>query len=273
MQIAEIFRSRQGEGRLTGVESVFVRFSGCNLRCRFCDTRYASWTPEGEDLLLDAVLARVADLDRLPAERIPVSWHEDCSAASSKCENSVKGDSPIFVATKIGTVPENIVPYAIISGGEPMLFDELVPLCEAFKAQGRHITIETSGTVYRRVACDLMSISPKLANSTPTPRESPYWAVRHEATRHRPQIVAQLMAEHDYQLKFVVDRPEDCRQMEAYLAELPSVDRKRVMLMPQGVDARELADKGQWLEPHCGQQGLQFCPRRHIEWFGARRGV
>ena len=51
MRIAEIFRSLQGEGRLTGTDSLFVRFSGCNLRCRFCDTRYASWSPEGEDLV------------------------------------------------------------------------------------------------------------------------------------------------------------------------------------------------------------------------------
>ena len=62
MRIAEIFRSIQGEGRLTGTESVFVRTSGCNLRCRYCDTPYASWTPEGEDLSVDEILARVERL-------------------------------------------------------------------------------------------------------------------------------------------------------------------------------------------------------------------
>ena len=50
MKIAEIYRSIQGEGILTGTESVFIRTSGCNLRCWFCDTPYASWQPEGDDL-------------------------------------------------------------------------------------------------------------------------------------------------------------------------------------------------------------------------------
>jgi 7-carboxy-7-deazaguanine synthase len=48
IRIAETFVSRQGEGKLTGTESFFIRTSGCNLRCWFCDTPYASWNPEGD---------------------------------------------------------------------------------------------------------------------------------------------------------------------------------------------------------------------------------
>jgi len=59
MQIAEIFHSIQGEGALTGVPSVFVRTSGCNLRCVWCDTPYASWNPEGEPRTIDAIVAEV----------------------------------------------------------------------------------------------------------------------------------------------------------------------------------------------------------------------
>jgi len=59
MLISEIFHSIQGEGELTGVPSVFIRTSGCNLRCRWCDTPYASWNPEGEDMSVDRILAEV----------------------------------------------------------------------------------------------------------------------------------------------------------------------------------------------------------------------
>jgi 7-carboxy-7-deazaguanine synthase len=59
MLIAEIFHSLQGEGELTGVPSVFVRTSGCNLRCAWCDTPYASWQPEGKPLAIDDIVAEV----------------------------------------------------------------------------------------------------------------------------------------------------------------------------------------------------------------------
>jgi 7-carboxy-7-deazaguanine synthase len=86
-------------------------------------------------------------------------------------------------------------------------------------------------------------------------------------------VIRRLTAEYDYQLKFVVDQPEDCREVEAYLAEFPEIPPGRVMLMPQGTETEALAEKAAWLEPYCTQRGLQFSPRRQIEWFGAQRGT
>lgn len=227
MKIAEIYASVQGEGFLTGTPSIFVRTSGCNLRCTFCDTPYTSWAPEGEDLSLDEILARVDPLD---AE------------------------------------------HAVLTGGEPMLYDELVPLAAELRRRGKHITIETAGTLDLPIECDLMSISPKLSNSTPTAERDERWHVRHERSRHVPEVIRRLTRDYAYQLKFVVDRSEDCDEVERYLDEFPEIDRGRVLLMPQGTDLPELQARQEWLEPYAEQHGYTYCPRRHIEWYGFVRG-
>jgi len=237
MRIAEIFRSLQGEGRLTGVESVFVRVSGCNLRCRFCDTRYASWEPEGDYFSVAEVVAIV---ERTAMPR---------------------------------TAAEATLGHIVVTGGEPLLLAEMVPLCAELRRLGMHITIETAGTCYQPVQCDLMAVSPKLSNSTPHMDEAPQWIGLHERNRVEPDILRRLHAEYDCQFKFVVDSLADCAEVTAYLADFPEIDRHRVLLMPMGTMPAELAAKAVWLDPYCKQHGLTFCPRRHIEWFGCHRGT
>jgi len=73
MLISEIFHSIQGEGELTGVPSVFVRTSGCNLRCRWCDTPYASWNPEGAEMSVDQILEAVK---KYPARHVVLTGGE-----------------------------------------------------------------------------------------------------------------------------------------------------------------------------------------------------
>jgi 7-carboxy-7-deazaguanine synthase len=223
LKIAELFYSIQGEGSLVGVPSVFIRTSGCNLRCAWCDTPYASWQPEGADLTLDQI---VDEVKAHPARHV------------------------------------------VVTGGEPMIAPEIVPLTERLRGLGWHITIETAGTVFQPVACDLMSISPKLANSTPNGR----WAAQHDRLRIQPEVLLELMARYPYQLKFVIEKPDDLDEVRALIGTL-GADRSRVILMPEGTDRNRLRERAVWLAEICKQEGFRFSPRLHVELWGNRRGV
>jgi len=227
MKIAEIFYSIQGEGMLTGVPSVFVRTSGCNLRCEWCDTPYTSWSPEGNEMSIAAILETVK---QYPAR------------------------------------------HAVVTGGEPMIAPGIVELTQSLRGLGLHVTVETAGTVHHQVACDLMSISPKLANSTPREREGGKWAAQHDRVRYQPEVLKQLMAEYEYQLKFVVASPEDMAEIAAVLKEM-SADRSRVVLMAEGVTSDVIRERAAWLSEICKREGFRYSPRLHIDLWGNRRGV
>lgn len=232
MLISEIYHSKQGEGTLTGTPSLFLRTSGCNLRCGFCDTPFASWDPEGTQFTLEKIVQQCHDL-----------------AAQEKIE------------------------HIVITGGEPMIQKQLPELTQLLRSLSLHITIETAGTVFQKVNCDLMSISPKLSNSTPDGKRAGEWLSKHENTRHQPQVVKELLRGYDYQLKFVVDTPQDCQEIETYLSGFSNIRRERILMMPQGTSQEQLAERRIWLEPYCKQSGFQFSPRMHIQWYGNLRGT
>jgi len=236
MRISEIFHSVQGEGLLLGVPSVFVRTSGCNLRCRWCDTPYASWNPEGEEMTPEEIVHRVN---------------------AYAC------------------------PHVVLTGGEPMVASGIRELASMLKAAGLHVTIETAATVApllegQGIACDLASLSPKLADSTPSVGMAGAWSGRHEEARCRPEVIRQWLENYDCQLKFVFSQPEQLSEIEELLNEvgtMPGFTRDRVLLMPEGTDARALQEKAPVLAELCIEHGFRYAPRLHIDLFGNTRGT
>jgi len=230
MLISEIFYSLQGEGQLMGMPSVFVRTSGCNLRCNWCDTPYASWQPEGRQMTPAEI---VAEVDQHPAKHV------------------------------------------VLTGGEPMIAPGIHELAGLLRGLGKHITIETAATVPPGgIACDLASLSPKLAHSAPDARLDDAWRRKHEELRWQPAVVAVWLAAGDYQLKFVVGSEQDLVEIEKMLDETGrTVPPGKVLLMPEGVTVESLRAKAGWLGELCKARGYRYAPRLHIELYGNRRGT
>ena len=231
MLISEIFYSVQGEGTLVGVPSVFVRTSGCNLRCGWCDTPYASWKPEGDEMTVEAILAAV--------EAFPTR-------------------------------------FVVVTGGEPMVAKEMAILLSKLRAAGKHLTIETAGTVAPEgVACDLASISPKLAHSTPDEaRAGKAWVEKHERLRLQPEVLRAWCSNYDFQLKFVVASEADVSEVQTVIESIGlEIAPERILLMPEGITQEALKARQAWLVEVCKRTGWRYSPRLHIDLFGNKRGT
>jgi 7-carboxy-7-deazaguanine synthase len=229
MKTAELFYSIQGEGKLAGVPSVFVRASGCNLRCAWCDTPYASWEPEGSDLAVDEIVRQVAE---------------------HRCR------------------------HVVVTGGEPLIMPDIVELCAKLKDARLHVTVETAATVFKPIEVDLVSLSPKLSNSTPYDRDGGRFAVSHERQRiNLDAIQAFMNLRADLQIKFVVSSEADVDEAQGILVQLDGWEPPDVMLMPEGTTAADLEARAGWIIEICKREGFRFCPRLHIALFGNTRGT
>jgi 7-carboxy-7-deazaguanine synthase len=113
MLVSEIFFSLQGEGELTGVPSVFVRASGCNLRCNWCDTPYASWTPEGTPQSVGAIVAEVA---RHPARHVVLTGGEPMLAREMpELAAALKARGHHLTIETAATIPPDGIPCDLAS--------------------------------------------------------------------------------------------------------------------------------------------------------------
>lgn len=240
----EIFRSIQGEGRNIGRLRTFVRLSGCNLHCKWCDTAY-TWNWNGT----------------------PYAHERDQPGAPHKFSpdaNMVKL-SVEAVADAVAALPcEGVV----ITGGEPLMqLAEVSELAQRIKARepARLIEIETNGTFAPTETLaqlvDLFMVSPKLAHSGNAPEQALDFGA-----------LALYAGLPSATFKFVVREPADLRDVEAF-AQRFDAPRERIYVMPEGADSETVRARLEQLTPHAIRAGFHISDRLHLHLFGAKRGV
>ena len=243
LPINEIYTCLQGEGKLTGVPHILIRVTGCRLRCQFsnsfCDTPYSSWGPE----------------------KGKFTFHE--------IEQFYKDNQHIR--------------HTMITGGGPTLHRKsLVDLCFLAKGFDHYITIETEGSEAVGTCANLISLSPKLSNSTPRPGTwMPYLnrevteqdKEKHEKWRCNYEAMRLLIDLHpDYQLKPVISDEKDLEEVKELQKEL-DVPNRKVYLMPEGLEPKQLNERRRWLMDLCTKEGYNYTDRLHIIAYGDIRGV
>ncbi|MEY7847644.1 7-carboxy-7-deazaguanine synthase QueE [Natrarchaeobius sp. A-rgal3] len=231
LPVNELFCSLQGEGKLAGVPSAFVRTSGCNLRCWFCDSYHTSWEPTHAWVGLEEIVAEVES---------------------------------------------HAVDHVVLTGGEPLIHDSSADLLAELARRGYHTTVETNGTIYRDAPIDLASISPKLANSTPTPDRTPTndgagdWESRHEDARIDLEALSKLVESTAFQLKFVVTGEDDMAEILELLSALrdatdATIRDEDVLLMPEGATRERLAETRTRVAELALAHGFRYTPRLHVD--------
>lgn len=238
LKVNEMFGpTLQGEGATAGKEVVFLRLSGCNLHCIWCDTPY-TWNWQG------SAFAHPDKYDR------------------SKEEKELDLDEICAKLCEIG----NSVKALVVSGGEPLMQQkQLTPLLSRLKNEGWWIELETNGTLTPNEdllkVLDQINCSPKLSNSG----NSASFRIRERAMKALASIPFCYF-------KFVVSSALDVEEIHKYIEDF-NLDRSRIFLMPLGKTNDELSQTREYTQALATLLGLTFSDRLHVTMFGGVRGV
>lgn len=240
----EIFHSIQGEGRNAGRTRTFVRLSGCNLHCVWCDTAY-TWNWEGTPF------QHRRDSNERPYKFSPLA-------------EMVKVDVSEACALALQARSEGLV----VTGGEPLMQTEAVAaLIGAVRLQApRHyIEIETNGTIAPDRSLvqtvDLFTVSPKLKHSGNS-----------DVDAIKPASLAAFARLDSAIFKFVVSEPADLQDIARVASDF-GVRNDRIYVMPEGTNSAQLIERGRQIVRAAIDRGFNYTDRLHIHLWGDMRGV
>jgi 7-carboxy-7-deazaguanine synthase len=241
LPINEVFHSLQGEGRLAGVPSTFVRTSGCNLRCWFCDSYHTSWEPTHGWESVDSLLQTVEDHG---AEHVVVTGGEPMmhDRVTDLLDRLGERGYHVTVETNGTIYRDTHVDLASIS---PKLASS-TPTEERPPAGGE---AEVGG-----------------------------WAEKHEQDRLQYDTLAALVESYDFQLKFVVTERDDMEEIQRLLSELrgcttATIRDSDVLLMPEGTTREALSETRDLTAELALEHGYRYTPRLHVDLWNDAPGT
>jgi len=181
-----------------------------------------------------------------------------CPVGCPWCDTKQAWSAEGFPRLTVERITERVASYkcrhVVVTGGEPLVHPRIGSLIDRFHDGGLHVTIETAGIVYRRLRCQLLSLSPKLDGEAPT-----------FGNWFKPAVIRRLIAAAaDYQLKFVVRSRRDVQQVLDAIERMEFIDRDRVMLMPRAATKAAYLRLAPAVAGWALAHGLRFCPRIHL---------
>ena len=237
LPINELFYSMQGEGELAGVPSVFVRTSGCNLRCWFCDSYHTSWEPTHAWMGTEEIIEEVATY--VKADHVVITGGEPLihEETTNLIDTLASRDYHITVETNGTICRDTAIDLASISP----------------------------------------KLSSSTPTASKDPKGDGEWNEEHEERRIDMTALARLVENYPFQLKFVVTSSADIEELNNIVERMRQqtsarVRNQDVLLMPEGQTEAEIAQKRAQVADLAMEHGYRYTPRLHVNLWNDEAG-